>query len=85
MYWRPLSDEFEITVYRMGLNTRVCLGERGEWGGIFDAYCYRDSARALEAAAAWDGTGYPLDGWHRNPHTGIRREDGDPSKEYHRW
>jgi hypothetical protein len=84
LYWRALPDGYEITVYRMLTNTRVCFGEQGEWGGIINAYCYRDLSRALEAAAVWDGTGDPLDGWHRNPHTGRRREDGDPSKEYWR-
>lgn len=85
LYWRALDEEYEITVYRMGLNTRVCMGERGEYGTILDSWCYRDPQRALEAAAAWSGTGDPLDGWHRNPHTGRRREDGDRTREYHRW
>jgi hypothetical protein len=85
IYWRAINEDYEICVYPMGLNTRVCLSERGKWGGILDAWCYRDPARAMEAAAAWSGTGDPLDGWHRNPITGRRREDGDPAREYHRW
>jgi len=85
LYWRAIDDDYEITVYRMGLNTRVCMGERGTFGAILDAWCYLDPRRAMEAAAAWSGTGDPIDGWHRNPITGRRREGGDPAKEYHRW
>lgn len=86
VYWRPIDDDTEITVYRMGHgNWRVCYGDRGQWGGIAESYCYRDLELVLRAAAEWNGEGDPLDGWHRSPTNGRRREDGDPAREYFRW
>jgi hypothetical protein len=85
LYWRPLDDEREVVVYRMGYNWRVCLGERGTFGFIENGYCYKDPELALRAAAAWSGEGDPLDGWHRNPFDGRRRPDGDRAREVVRW
>jgi len=85
VYWRPLDDAYEVCVYCMAFGWRVCYSERGLWGGILNAYCYQDSELALRAAAEWSGQGDPLDGWHRNVHSGRRREDGDPTREVVRW
>lgn len=85
LYWRALPDGYEITVYPMTFGkARLCYGPQGGIG-YENAYCYASHERALEAAAVWDGEGDPLDGWHRNPITGRRREDGDPMKEARYW
>ena len=49
---------------------------------IVDGWCYADPAVALAAAVLWDGSGDPLDGWHRNPFTGRRRPNADPAQEH---
>lgn len=82
IYHRYLDEDTEITVYRMGFGWRVNYGETGVFGYIEDCYCFKSRERALEAAAVWNGKSPILDGWHRNPITGRRREDGDPAKEY---
>jgi hypothetical protein len=80
LYWRDLGEGCEIVVYPMTYGkARLCYSEGGT---IVNAFCYAKPDRAIEAAKAWDGEGDPLDGWHRNPFTGRRREDGDPNKEY---
>jgi hypothetical protein len=85
LYWRPLPDGYEVVVYPMSFGkARLCYGQQGE-DGYLDAFCYERPLRAIEAASVWTGEGDPLDGWHRNPITGRRRENGDPAKEYHRW
>jgi len=79
LYWRDLGDGVEIVVYPMTFGkARLCYSEDGF---ITNGFCYQDPARAIEAAKVWDGEGDPLDGWHRNPFTGRRRENGDPAKE----
>lgn len=85
LYWRPLPDGYEITVYPMTYGkARLCFGQQND-AVYLDAFCYEDPARAIEAAKVWTGEGDPLDGWHRNPLTGRRREGGDPEKEEARW
>jgi len=81
LYWRALPDGYEVTVCAMTYGkARLCFGQqRAE--GYMDAFCYQDPARAIEAAKVWTGEGDPLDGWHRNPLTGRRREGGDPATE----
>lgn len=81
LFHKYLPDDMEVTLYRQFFGWRVCLGETGDWGVVTNAYCYRDRDVALYAAVAWDGKAPILDGWHRNPFTGVRRENGDPSKE----
>lgn len=79
IYYRALDDGWEITVWRMAFNWRVCFGSGL---GFEDAYCFADRGRALQAAMLWDGVGEILDGWHKQPTTGRRRPDGDPAREY---
>lgn len=79
LYWRELPDEMEIVVYKMLYNTRLSVGDGM---CLIDGYCYASPARAMEAAAVWDGEGDPLDGWHKNIRSGRRRPDGDPKQEY---
>lgn len=85
LYRRTLPDGYEITVCPMTFGkARLCLGELNS-NTYFNAYCYANPARAIEAAKVWTGEGAPLDGWHRNPITGRRRPDGDPAKEHVGW
>lgn len=81
LFHKYLPDGMEVTLYRMAYNFRVSFGETGALGGILDGYCYRDFETALRAAIAWDGVSPILDGWHRNPYTGMRRDDGDLLRE----
>lgn len=82
LYWRALPSGEEIVVYPMTFGkARLCLGHH-DGLSIIDAWCYEDPWLAITAATIWTGEGDPLDGWHRNPHTGRRRPGGDPSKEY---
>ena len=60
---------------------RLCYGTQGYSGMIENGYCYRDPLLAIAAAVLWNGEGDPIDGWHRNPFDGRRREGGDPAKE----
>lgn len=53
--------------------------------GYEDSYCYTARDQAVEAMAAWDGSGDPGGGWHRHPKSGRRRPDGDPAKEFVRF
>lgn len=83
LYWRALPDGFEVVVYPMTYGkVRLCYGDQGPCGFILNAYCYESPSRAIEAAEVWDGSGDPLDGWHRNPMTGRRRPHGNPDLEY---
>lgn len=83
LYARPLGDEYWIIVYPMTFGkARLCYATLTS---IEDAYCYADPRRAIEAARVWTGEGDPLDGWHRHPSTGRRRDNGDPQTEYVYW
>lgn len=82
---RLVADGYEILVAPMTFGkARLCYG-LADSGTYDNAFCYEDPARAIEAAKVWNGQSDPLDGWHRNPVTGRRRPDGDPTKETVRW
>ena len=82
VYRRTLDNGYEVVVYRMlGTNWRLNLEDPDNWA-ILDGWCYSDRATVLRAAEQWSGEGDPLDGWHRNPYSGRRRTNGDPSTEY---
>lgn len=83
LYWRDLGDGQEIVVYPMTFGkARLCFSENNL---ITNGYCYQDPSLAVRAGKQWSGEGDPLDGWHRNPFDGRRREGGDPEKEEVRW
>lgn len=81
-YYRTIPEAgIAILVLPMlGGKARLCAAQLGDVGP-YDGFCYASIPRAIEAACVWSGEGDPLDGWHRHPHSGRRREGGDPSKE----
>lgn len=82
IHWRPLPDGYEVTVYAMTFGkARLNYGTQGPMGSIENGFCYQDPRLAIQAAHTWTGEGDPIDGWHRNPFDGRRREGGDPAKE----
>lgn len=51
--------------------------------GVENAWCYKTYAQALFEFYKWNSeTQQEPSGWIRNPITGQRRKDGDPSQEY---
>jgi len=80
VYYRALPDGYEICVYRMMFNWRVCYGPQ-EIPVIDDAYCYPTPEAAIRAASEWNGDGEPPVGWIKHPMTGRYRHDGDPERE----
>lgn len=85
LYWRAVDEHHEVVVYPMTFGkARLCFGTRAtdfDDGCIENGYCYESPTLAICAAIAWNGEGDPIDGWHRNPFDGRRRENGDPNKE----
>jgi len=83
LYRRALDDRLWILVYPMTFGkARLVVGDEMS---IHNGFCYQDPARAIEAAKVWDGESDPLDGWHRNPFTRRRRENGDPATEVYTY
>ena len=84
LYKRELSNGDFVEVWRMTFGkARLVLTDGCV--SAFDGWCYEDRALAVVAATLWDGTGDPLDGWHRHINSGRRRENGDPTKEQVYW
>lgn len=80
LYQRLLPGGFEIVVYRMAFNFRVCFGEQGD-SGMIDAYCYPDHSSCMAAAEVWNGEGGPPVGWVKHVMSGRWRPNGDPALE----
>lgn len=60
----------------------VAIGTAGDQ--VFDDqwnYQFEQASAGWRAALGWDGEGEP-EGWYRHPHSGRRRPDGDPAKEF---
>lgn len=79
---RPLGDARWAAVRPLMYTHAIITGRMGDRTGYEDRWCYPTRAQALAAIEAWDGQGDPPVGWIRNPSTGRRRTDGDPSREY---
>lgn len=85
-YWRILETGFFLACYRTAFgNGRLVFadvtGPIGNW-------CYPSLPEAVVAMTEWKDPGMgiehrPPDGWFREIHTGIRRIDGEPDKEYY--
>jgi hypothetical protein len=79
LYVRDLPDGYHVVVYPMLFGkVRLCYCDAV---CVLNGYCYESRARAIEAALVWNGIGDPLDGWHRHPYSGRRRDGGDLNKE----
>ena len=82
---RLLPDGREIWLYPLLFGkVQLCVAQPGR-GWIDHAWQF-DSAEAADVAVAhWVEHFDELDeptGWFRDPHTGRRRPNGDPDKEY---
>ena len=75
---RPVRNgTYWVGLHKYMFTTAILLGKMGDTTGFEDRWCYHSAAEAERALAMWDGeTGEP-EGWHRNPRTGRRRQDGN--------
>lgn len=81
-YAKDLPAGLALWVVPMVVTTRIMIGVPGS-GGVDDAWCYHTPGGAILAALAWDPeTEKEPTGWHRHPHSGRRRTNGDPDQEY---
>lgn len=48
--------------------------------GYEERYCFETDDLAIEAMAAWEGTGDPIN-WHKHPNTGRIRPDRTPASQ----
>lgn len=62
LFVRDVGDGYELIVYRLLFNDRICWGRRDDMG-YERAFCYRQDGSALVAAQTWDGTGDPPGPW----------------------
>lgn len=78
---RPVGGGRWAAVCPLIYTHAIVTGRIGDRTGYDDRWCFSSREQALAALDAWDGAGEPM-GWHRNPASGRRRPDGDPSMEY---
>lgn len=56
VYWKPLADGREVTVYPLMSNkARLCVGPLADPSGYDVAYLYDTASAAIDAAEMWDG------------------------------
>ena len=83
IYQRALGDGREVCVIPKIYTISLTVGQVGDLSGYTTHYCYKSPIEAVMEAASWDpAIDAEPSGWFRNPQTGRRRPDGDPSKEY---
>lgn len=75
---RVLDEARWAAVLPLAYTSAVAIGPMFDRVSIDDRWCYETRQKALDALAAWDGSGEPV-GWHRHPGTG-RRVSLDPSE-----
>lgn len=78
---KAIGDGLYAAIKPLMFHWTMIVGQIGDRFGYEDRWCYANREKAEAALHAWDGTGEPS-GWHRNPRTGRRRPDGDPTREY---
>lgn len=83
---RILDDGGLVAVYRTIFgNGRLIYCQSRYDDGPSGSWCYPSLMDGITAMVEWEtpteGT-RPPDGWFREIHTGWRRKDGDPAKEY---
>lgn len=83
-YYVGETDTHLIHALPMIFNTRLVITRKdSDLKGWEDAWCYRDIASCMIAAATWDPAIEPEPtGWHKHPLSRRVRPDGDPTKEY---
>lgn len=60
IYWRPLLDGREITIYPLTFGAaRLCVGPLADEGGYDSAYRYETHDEAVKAADDWDPDAEP--------------------------
>ena len=85
-HWRVLPNGYFLACYRtITGNGRLLYGNFWEPVGN---WCYPSLPDAITAMNEWENPGMtkeqrPPEGWFREIHTGMRRKDGDPDKEYY--
>ena len=86
MAFRILSSTRYAAVWQLAYTAAIIEGTIGDRAGYSRRWCFEDLASAVQALNEWDGAeGTEPEGWHRSPHDGRRRPDGDASREYVRW
>lgn len=79
------SDGRALWVEPMIYGARLMIGRQDESLSVDDVFYYHSSLLAILAAMTWAltiNTDKEPANWYRNPITGRRRTDGDPSQEY---
>ena len=77
--YRMFADGRDAAIVRLAYTHAIIADLTERRSG--DRRCYTRYDNARRALAAWDGAGEP-NGWFRQPGTGRRRPDGDPTREY---
>lgn len=82
----PIGNDRWAAVWPLAFTDAILVGRMGDYNGHDLRFCYA-RGKADAALAEWasrDFAGEPQ-GWHRDPYTGRRRDNGDPDKEEIRW
>lgn len=83
---RRLDDARYVGVVRFAYTWGLIWGWLDDPYGYEDRWCYERLDVAVTAGHAWNGDtvnqANEPQGWHRHPHTGRRRKNGDPTTEY---
>jgi len=78
----PLAGGRWAAILPLMYTHAIVTGRIEDRTGYDNRWCYPTLNGAARALVSWDGTGDPPDGWIRQPGTGRRRPDGDPTAEY---
>jgi hypothetical protein len=78
---RPIRKYEWAGLFQYMFTCAIVTGRVGDKTSFEDRWCYHSKEAAMKAFIEWNGEGEP-NGWHRHPHTGRRRTDGDPATEY---
>ena len=80
----PTGEGKWIGIQRLMFHWTMHEGKIGDMCGHDRRFCYQTFDLASEALNDWMIRGFSGEpnGWHRDPYTGRRRPDGDPTREY---
>lgn len=84
LYVRHLPDGRYISIYPLlGNNWQLTISAAGNFIEHYDTWTYDNLESVIDQAKTWSGdNGTEPTGWIRHPHSGRRRPDGNPAKEY---